>query len=474
MNMKRIYTIILLLVGWIGLHAQSESVKILLNDPVTRNANISVCIQDLKTGKVIDAYRPNSLVTPASTIKTLTTATALEMFGGDYRIPTFIEYSGTISNGVLYGNIYIRGNGDPMLGNLKDGQAFLNLWVRRIHDAGIRDIRGKVVADMSYFDGDALNPGWVWEDAGNYYAPCVFALSYMDNTMNIVLHSGAVGSVATVLHTYPEVPEVIFENHIRCTTIDYDGAYVHGVPYNNVRYLTGSIPSNLGQFGVCGDMPNPGLLLAQHLTKHLRYAGITVAEEAGYITEADKVMRTLIYRHESQPLREIVKRTNLYSVNLYAETLYRLFASKISVPCTLHNAENVLRNFWRNRAVDIRSAIIKDGCGLSPVDAISAQSLVQLMTYMYNSTEKDAFYASLPVSATSGTLSGFLVGTELAGRVHAKSGTIDGTKNYAGYIELPDGNRWVFAVLDNNAQGKSKQIKRVIERYLLDVYRRNK
>jgi D-alanyl-D-alanine carboxypeptidase/D-alanyl-D-alanine-endopeptidase (penicillin-binding protein 4) len=121
--------------------------------------------------------------------------------------------------------------------------------------------------------------------------------------------------------------------------------------------------------------------------------------------------------------------------------------------------------------VNTRSARIVDGCGLAPQDALSAETLVQLLTYMYRSKNRDAFYASLPVSGQTGTLRSLLAGTELSGKVHAKSGTIAATKNFAGYIELPDGQTWVFAVMVSFGNGKSKQIQNVIGNYLLDLYR---
>jgi D-alanyl-D-alanine carboxypeptidase/D-alanyl-D-alanine-endopeptidase (penicillin-binding protein 4) len=97
---------------------------------------------------------------------------------------------------------------------------------------------------------------------------------------------------------------------------------------------------------------------------------------------------------------------------------------------------------------------------------------VQLLRYMYGSKHKDAFVQSLPCSGTSGTLKSFLRDTELHGRVYAKSGTIGGTKNYAGYIFLPDGRVWIFAVMVNSANCKSRKIQRVIEQYMLETYQR--
>ena len=450
--------------------------SILTTHPNTRDANMGVLICDYHSGDTIEAYRANSVIPPASTMKLLTTATAVELWGGDYRIETPITYSGYIQDGVLHGNLYIEGRGDPTFGSRYVGyQGFLYRWAKEVRQAGIRQITGSVIGDASYFDANALNPSWLWEDAGNYYAPGIFALSYLDNTMNIVLRSGPVGSIAEVLNTTPQVPEIEFENHIRCTHISYDGAFVHGVPYSNRRYLVGSVPSNRQTFGVKGDLPNPSLILARDFTTVLNASGVTVGKEAGYMSEKaiHEPARTTLFVNQSEPLSEIIRHTNQESDNLYAEMLFRIFGAKYSVPCSIHNSCDFMREYWKNRGVSFRSGKILDGCGLAPQDAISASMYVQLLRYMYGSKNKDVFVASLPCSGESGTLCSFLRGTELHGKVYAKSGTIGGTKNYAGYIFLPDGRVWVFAVMVNSANCKSRKIQSVIEQYLLDVYRRN-
>ena len=451
--------------------------SILTSHPETKDANIGVLICDYHTGDTIDAYRANSVIPPASTMKLLTAATALELWGGDYRIETPITYSGYIQDGTLHGNLYIEGRGDPTFGSRYIGKKnFLYTWARQVRDAGITHITGSVIADLSYFDGDALNPSWLWEDAGNYYAPGIFSLSYQDNTMNIVLRSGPIGSIAEVLYTTPEIPEIEFENHIRCTHITYDGAFVHGVPYNNTRYLVGSVPSNRQTFGVRGDMPNPGLILARDFTAILRKSGVEVVGTENYLSEMpmNAPARRLLFMHQSEPLSDIIRHTEQESDNLYAETLFRIFGAKYGTPCTIHNSIDFVRAYWKNRGVSFRSAKILDGCGLAPQDAISPSMYVQLLRYMYGSKHKDTFIASLPCSGESGTLSSFLRNTSLHGKVYAKSGTIGGTKNYAGYIFLPDGRVWVFTVMVNSANCKTRKIQSVIEQYLLNVYQANK
>ena len=436
---------------------------------------MSVLVQNLNTGEVIDSYRPDHVVPPASVMKLLTTGAALETMGPGFRFPTILEHTGTIENGVLHGDLYIKGSCDPSLG-WKGRTAFLDKWIKAIREAGIQKIDGAVIADMTMLDGEAQNPNWLCEDAGNYYAPGIFALNYYGNTMNIVLQSGEPGSVAKVLKTEPAVEDVYFINHIRCDKITYDGAFVSGLPYSRERYLTGAVPSNLGTFGVKGDLPNPGLLLARHLTNRLREAGITVKRDATYIADFNPLTpaRTVIYTHYSEPLSEIIKETNVNSNNLYAEALFRYLGTRYTLPGTIHNSQDLLRDYWRRRGVNIQNAIIKDGCGLAPQDAVSAKTFVQLLTIMSRSENKDAWLASLPVSGQSGTLKSLCPQTELEGRIHAKSGTIAGTKNFAGYIDMPNGDTWVFAILINSAPGKAKNVQTVIQQYLLDVYRANK
>ncbi len=449
------------------------AITLLTENPICEHANISILIEDAKTGEVIDHYREDNVVPPASVMKLFTTGAALEMYGADYRFATNLEYTGKIENGILHGDIYIRGCCDPSLGDLKGNQSFLNRWVKAIRGLGIKAIDGQVIADMSLLDGDASNPAWLGEDAGNYYAPGIFAINYMSNTLNIVLKSGAVGSVADVIRTEPNYPPLQTINHIRCTQITYDGAYVRGLPYSNERYLTGSVPSNRGQFGVKSDLPNPGWLLAYHLTQRLEAAGITVYQPASYIAEQSlkTEVRNVFYTHYSDSLGALIAETNIHSNNLYAEAIFRTFGLYYGHPGTIHNSCEKMRDFWRSRGIATKDLQIKDGCGLAPQDATSARTLVQLLRYMSNSKNRDVWVASLPVSGENGTLSSLCRETELQGRIHAKSGTIAGTKNFAGYIDLPNGDQWIFAILVNSAPTKARHIQTAIQKYLLDVYR---
>ena len=464
------YIILLLLAASMCAQAEESCAKVFQDNDGTRNASVSALVIRAKDGQVIDSYQPDLVLAPASCTKLLSTCSALELLGADFRFPTYLECGEELKEGVIRGNLYIRGTGDPTLGSRDLGdRAFLGKWVNALKRQGVTRIKGNIVADLSFLDNEATNPTWQWEDMGNYYAPGISAIAYMDNTMVINLKSTAIGEKVTILSTNPKYPDIEFENGIRGAGIDYDGAVVNGVPFSNTRYLRGSIPANKEVFGLKGDLPNPGLLLAYHLRAALLDSGIVVDGNVTYTFDPDTLTRMLLYTHLSEPLSEIVRVTNIDSNNLYAEQMFRYIGSRMGTPGTIDNSIDVERNCWKARGVDLKTAIIHDGCGLSHENAISAHQFVDILTYMRKSKQWDALYASLPVSGESGTLKVLLQKTPLHGRVHAKSGTIAHVRSYAGYIEGADGETYIFAIIVNKASCKSRVTRQQIEKYLLAV-----
>lgn len=450
--------------------AASKAPAIFAANQGTRNASVGALVINASTGEVVDAFNQDKVLTPASCTKLITTCTALELLGSDFRFSTYIETDGTISDSILNGNLYIRGTGDPTLGSNKVGNRnFMVQWMNALRKKGIRQINGNVIADMSFFDENAANPCWQWEDLGNYYAPGIFALAYMDNTLTINLRSSAVGNRAEIISTIPECPGLTFQNTIKCAKISYDASYSHGVPLSNSRRLTGAIPANKGTFCLRGDIPNPGLALANDLIKQMNEAGITVKGQADYLLDKDTLTRTLLHEHKSEPLSAIVAEANITSNNQYAEQIFRYLGSKRGVPATIEQSVCLEHDFWAGKGVSFESAIINDGCGLAPNNAVSAQMFVNLLSYMRTSKEWDTFYASLPISGTSGTLTGLLRDTPLQGLVHAKSGTLSHVKSYSGYIEMPNGETYIFSVIVNNAACKARVTTNLIGKYLLAV-----
>ena len=390
-----------------------------VNNPLMINANISLLVKELATNKTVYEYRPKNSTIPASTMKLVTTATALELLGPKFCFETKLEIDGTLSStGVLNGNLYIHGGGDPTLGSEHLGDKdFLSKWVLKVKGAGIKKITGHIVADGTLYDDQGVNPKWTWEDIGNYYAAGAYGISYMDNTYQLVLRSGYEGTTPEILRVVPEIPALKFDNHLTSTSIDFDSAYFYGAPHSYLRSIHGEIPANRIEYIIKGGIPNPGLLLAEHFQDRLVESGITISQlPSDNVTK--RTDRKVILVKESPQLNEIIKETNVHSNNGYAEQIFRYLALKKSTLATSTTAVQVVRAFWKSKGLPIEQLFNYDGCGLSPLDAVSAQFLVDLLIYMQTiSPNKDAFFNSLPVSGKSGTLTTFLQRTALQGKV---------------------------------------------------------
>ena len=440
-----------------------------VQNPSLENANISLLVKDLKTNETLYQYRPTNLVTPASTMKLVTTASILELFGPDFRFETRLEIDGTISkDSTLNGNLYIRGGGDPTLGSEKLGEKdFLPRWVQAIKLAGINKISGRIVADETIFEDQVLNPKWTWEDIGNYYAPGIHGISYMDNTYRMVFRSGAIGTTPEILRVEPEIPGLEVDNHLKSTSTDHDKAYFYGAPYSLDRSVYGEIPANKAEFTVKGDIPNPALLLARHFHNRLTQSEVQIADFA--VVRTIPANSKLIYKYYSPALKDIITETNVKSNNHFAEYLFKFISTKNNPIGSTNASISAIRKHWKALGLPIDQLNQYDGCGLSPCDAVSATFFGDLLTFMRTkSPYSEYFYKSLPVSGGRGTLSTLLLNTALEGKVHAKSGTIENVKCYAGYIELQD-RTLVFSIMVNHPNGNTHEVVKAMEKFLLEI-----
>ena len=145
----------------VAAHAQASlqrAVDVFAKDPVLRHASVSVSVVDLSTGKLVAGHRSDQSVAPASSLKVLTTSTALAVLGTDYSFTTELQYDGNIdADGVLQGNLYIKGNGDPTLGSgqmegTPDLEGIMERFRMALQQQGIRRVTGYIVGDASYFD----------------------------------------------------------------------------------------------------------------------------------------------------------------------------------------------------------------------------------------------------------------------------------------------------------------------------------
>ena len=459
-------------------------VKWLLQAPYMRGASFSLVVKDVQEGRTVYSYDTDRLQSPASVLKTVATATALEILGEDYRYPTTLEYDGILENGTLEGNLYIKGSGDPSLGSshFAPGQnKFLSTWIAALQKAGIKHITGAVISDESIFDTEGVSIKWLREDMGNYYAPGSYGISIFDNMYKLSLQTGAAGTRPVLKGTEPDIPFIRFKNYLKAAPVSSDSAYIIGAPLDDVRYLYGVLPANREAYVLKGDIPDPALYLARYLTDQLQQKGIRVdGSPSCYRIEVEenrwkKGERKEIVTTYSPTLREIASICNHVSHNLYADALVKTVGLQYKprrneMISSFGRGVQVVKEYWEKKGLDVFPLRMNDGSGLAPADKVSAGFMGELLVYMATeSAVSDAFIASLPQAGIEGSVRNFLKGSKLQGKAHLKSGGITGVRSYAGYI-TKDGKTYAVAVFSNNYSCPMSRMTRALEKLLLQLF----
>ena len=459
-------------------------VKWLLQAPYMRGASFSLVVKDVQEGRMVYSYDTDRLQSPASVLKTVATATALEILGEDYRYPTTLEYDGILENGTLEGNLYIKGSGDPSLGSshFAPGQnKFLSTWIAALQKAGIKHITGSVISDESIFFTEGVSIKWLREDMGNYYAPGSYGISIFDNMYKLSLQTGAAGTRPVLKGTEPDIPFIRFKNYLKAAPVSSDSAYIIGAPLDDVRYLYGVLPANREAYVLKGDIPDPALYLARYLTDQLQQKGIRVdGSPSCYRIEVEenrwkKGERKEIVTTYSPTLREIASVCNHVSHNLYADALVKTVGLQYKprrneMISSFGRGVQVVKEYWEKKGLDVFPLRMNDGSGLAPADKVSAGFMGELLVYMATeSAVSDAFIASLPQAGIEGSVRNFLKGSKLQGKAHLKSGGITGVRSYAGYI-TKDGRTYAVAVFSNNYSCPMSRMTRALEKLLLQLF----
>lgn len=433
-------------------------------DPLVKSATLGFYAASISDGRVIVNENGEKSLIPASTLKTVTTATALSLLGADYRMETKLQYDGTIdANGVLQGNLYIKGGGDPTLGTQRKyiGTRYsdmLKIWTQAIKDAGITAISGQVIGDAGIFEESMASPKWLWEDLGNYYGAGPSGLSFHENQYEITFKSGKTGTTTEIIRVYPQVPSLNFINRVKAKGRG-DSAYIFNSPYNNVCHIRGTIPPHRDGFTVKGVVPEPALFCAYALHDALNNSGISISEKPSTQRRQEinnvrsQQATTTIHTHYSPPLSEIAFWVNKRSINLYADHILKILAYEKTGRGTLLDGTQVITNFWESKGIDLTGFNMFDGSGLSPVNSITPQQLTQILRVFRNDPAFQVFHNTLPVCGDPGDvgfLKGFLNTPKTAQKFQAKSGYMSRNRGFAGYYTNTQGEQFAFTILLNN------------------------
>ena len=424
-----------------------------------------------KDGRVLYARNADKSFTPASNMKVYTTAVALDLLGGDYRWRTSVyAHKQPDANGVIDGELVLYGRGAPDLISKPKGDApSLTKLADQLYQAGVREVRGDIVGDASYFRGELFGLGWQWNDLQWYFGAEPSALSIDENSIQVTMSPARKkGESANVIVT-PNQNFVRLKND--ATTAEHDAittvGIIRGLSDNNV-HVWGGFPVGGQAFSAFLSVHEPSLWAATLFKQALIARGIKVNGDvrshdfrAAEKDRFDPQKAVELTFEDSESLAEIVRRTNKESNNLFAELILRTLGkergSSAPDPESRKNAVRgddeagtaVVRGWLESKGIATRSISIRDGSGLSRLDLVTPETTVRLLSAMTGSRGAVEFHDSLPNAGHDGTLSSRL--KNMTGRIFAKTGTLTYTHSLSGYAMTQRNEVLVFSIMCNDA-----------------------
>lgn len=427
-----------------------KAYQILVKDEQAKYAITSLCVLDGKTGKVIFANNENIGLATASTLKTITSATAFYTLGSDFRYETKLSYTGNITaDGTLKGDVIITGSGDPTLGSWRYEQTkennILNQWVTAIKAAGIKKIEGSIVSDDSTFGTSTIPTGWIWQDIGNYYGAGAGSICWRENQFDVHLKPGSsTGNDVQVVKTVPQTPYIQLVNELKTGGSGTgDNAYGFLAPYTNIGYLRGTWGLGIKKTGISLALPDAAYDAAYRLQDTLKRLSIECGKNASS-TRLLAIENKQI-GSEQKPLLSIVSPTlsqmvywfQKKSINLYGEQLLKTIAYKQGKEGNTRNGARAVIDFWSGKGVDKNALNMIDGSGLSPGNRVTTMAMASILFQ----AQKEDWFADYIKSFPD--YNGMSI----------KSGNINDVTAYAGYYTDKSGNKYVAVININNYSG---------------------
>ena len=451
------------------------------------SARWSALIYSLDADETMFSIDPDSTMAPASNIKLLTTAAALERLGPNYRFRTYVLSDAPITNGVLQGDLTLYGTGDPGLSERFYGskdEVFERL-VDDLEAAGVTEVAGDLIADASFFPGPLRDQGWEQRDLNEHFTAPISALSYNENVVSFRIRPGPIGGSPEV-ETIPAHSALDVENTAQ-TVLGRARprlAILRENPLEPVR-ITGKISSNSRDVWRQMTVAVPADFVGSSFRAALEGRGIVVNGTTRSIEQPIRSVvgrlsspalgrpgARILARHTSNPLSDYLEVVNKESNNLFAELIFRAIGRVDSGVGSPSASANAVRETLVALGVDTKGLFQVDGSGLSGENRVSAASFVDLIRRMSEGPLWPDYWASLPRAGTRYELSR-MYQTAAANNLRAKTGTIDGVSALTGMVRTQDGERIAFSLIVNNSPsiGRAKRIENEIGNRLADFRR---
>ncbi|WP_434697266.1 D-alanyl-D-alanine carboxypeptidase/D-alanyl-D-alanine-endopeptidase [Pseudomonas sp. Z1-14] len=443
--------------------------KALKNSKLQDNA-LSLVMVPLNGPGTPTLYNADVSVNPASTMKLVTTYAALEMLGPNHQWKTEFYTDGTLSGGILNGNLYLKGGGDPKLNMEK-----LWLLMRDLRANGVQQITGDLVLDRSFFIQPQLPE---FNDDGNDENK-----PFLVKPDSLLVNLKALRFVArndagrVLISVEPPIASIRIENVVKAAN---SKQCTGGVRYNPVAQADGSMTVTVsGQLGE-GCSSQTYLSLLDHATYTAGAVRAIWKELGGSIQGSDRLAATpknakLLARAFSPDLAEIIRDINKYSNNTMAQQLFLSLGAEFRNEADGDDAkaaQRVVRQWLAKKGITAPHLVMENGSGLSRAERVSAREMAAMLQAAWRSPYAAEFISSMPIAGTDGTMRKRLKTTAMAGEAHVKTGTLNTVRAIAGYSRDINGNTWAVVAILNDPKpwGASS----VLDQVLLDLYRQPK
>jgi serine-type D-Ala-D-Ala carboxypeptidase/endopeptidase (penicillin-binding protein 4) len=416
-----------------------------------------VDIRSLDTGERLFQLDADKLMMPASNMKILTLATAAEVLGWDYRFTTTLETTAPIDQGVLRGDLFVRGTGDPTINSRADrAEAVFAGWAAALSQAGIFEIEGRIIGDDQAFDDEGLGAGWAWDYLQYGYAAPSGALEFNEDLAELRVEPGAAPGEPARIHLTPGSGLIVVNRAVTGSADAEESIDFRRRLDGPVLEVSGIVPERLPRVVRSVAVVNPTLFFAQALKDALASHGIAVAGDA---VDLDDVAGEFATRNEprrtlasvsSPPLREVATVMMKRSQNLYAETLLKAIGAARGGLGTTQAGERMVQRTLDGWGIPRDGYVLADGSGLSRYNYLAASTITVILERLYRDPRhRDAFTATLPIAGKDGTIALRLKRTRAEGNVVAKTGSISNVRCLSGFVRTRDGETLVFSILAN-------------------------
>ncbi len=450
----------------------AERAKKLVQAPPVDKSEWGLLIVDAATGEMLYEKNAGKFFVPASNMKLLTTALALDALGPDYRFRTTIETNGALStDGKLSGDLILVGRGDPNLSNRKfpfdlkeefDGPPEKSLaeLADGVVARGVKEISGDVVGDDSYFPRERYPDGWEIDDMVWEYGAAISAIVVDDNTATLTLTPGekAGDPVQAALEPLPQ--EFVVKNDVTTAGAkEKPDLRLTREPGADIVVVSGTLPAKSAPRKLALAIQEPAQHAAALLARLLAERGVKLDGKirAQHDPDPAEATRTVLVEHLSIRLADAVKLVNKISQNLHTEVLLRTAARQNGRWSDPEDLRKFPEGFYAKAGIAPDDVVQADGSGLSRHDLVTPRAFVTLLQYAQKQTWFPAYYASLPVAGVDGTLNERMKDSGIAGRIHAKTGSVTHVRTLSGFAETPRGRRLIFSFLSNNEGGKNHE-----------------